>query len=63
MTRATATFSQRNLVRALKGAKAAGLEVDRVEILNDGRIIISIPRASDVPLNSYDAWKAKRDAS
>jgi hypothetical protein len=32
MTRGPLTFRQKDLVRALKGAKAAGIEVARVEI-------------------------------
>lgn len=63
MSRGSCTFKQQDLVRALKGARAAGLQVDRIEIEKDGKIIISTPRGSNTPLNSYDTWKAKRDAS
>lgn len=40
MGRGPLTFRQQDLVRALKGAKAAGIEVARVEIEKDGKIVI-----------------------
>jgi hypothetical protein len=40
MARGTLTFRQRDLVRALKGAKAAGIEVAQVEIDKAGKIVI-----------------------
>jgi hypothetical protein len=63
MTRSPSPFKQQVLVRALKGAKAAGIEVARIEIDKDGKIVISTPRAPAAPNNPYDAWRAKQDAS
>ena len=43
MANARATFKQAGLTRAAKGLAAAGLEVERVEIDREGKIVI-IPR-------------------
>ena len=40
MARGPLTFRQQDLVRALKGAKAAGIDVARVEIDKSGKIVI-----------------------
>ena len=42
MARGPQTFKQRDLVRAIKGAKAAGVQVAKVEIDKDGKIAITI---------------------
>ena len=42
--RRPATFRQSDLVRALKAARAAGVEVDRVEIGPDGRMVVVLSR-------------------
>jgi len=42
MARGPLTFRQRDLVRALKGAKAAGLEVSKLEIDTNGKIVVII---------------------
>jgi hypothetical protein len=34
------TFRQSNLTRALKGTRAAGIDVERIEIDKDGKIVI-----------------------
>jgi len=44
MGRGPLTFRQQDLVRAIKGAKAAGLEVSKVEIDNNGKIVVIIGR-------------------
>lgn len=51
MGRAAATFKQSDLTRALKGAKAAGVAVARVEVGTDGKIIIVVgePAPGDAP--------------
>jgi hypothetical protein len=48
MARGPLTFRQRDLVRALKGARAVGLEISRVEIDKDGKIVVIIGK-SDSP--------------
>lgn len=45
MARGSLTFRQRDLVRALKGARAAGLEVLKVEIDKDGKIVVIIGKS------------------
>jgi hypothetical protein len=52
MARAPSKFRQRDATRALRAAKAAGIEVGRFEISADGRIII-IP-AGDTALAATD---------
>jgi len=49
MARAPLTFRQCDLERAIKGAKAAGLEISKVEIDKSGKIIVIIgkPDTSD----------------
>ena len=64
-----AKFRQVDLTRALKAAKAAGMEVSRYEIDVDGRIVIfnevghipTVAEKSVVP-SDYELWKAKRNA-
>jgi len=46
----------------LKGARAAGIEVSRIEVDKDGKIIVSTTSAEAASMNAYDAWKAKQDA-
>ncbi len=38
------SFKQIDVTRAIRGARAAGVEVDRVEVLSDGRMIVQIAR-------------------
>jgi hypothetical protein len=42
MARGSLPFRQRDLVRALKGTKAAGLEVAKIEIDKNGKIVVII---------------------
>ncbi len=56
-----ARFKQSDLVRALKGAKTAGLNIARVEIDPAGKIVML---ADDRPMKAepaspFDEWKAK----
>lgn len=57
MANRPAPFRQADISRALKGAKAAGFAVGRVEISTDGRIVI-LPLAAtaieDEPGNAWD---------
>jgi hypothetical protein len=47
MARGLLTFRQRDLVRALKGTKAAGLDVSKVEIDKDGKIVVIIGKPEE----------------
>jgi len=53
MARGSQTFRQRDLVRALRSAKAAGLEISKVEIERDGKIIVIIGK-SDTPRDARE---------
>lgn len=60
MSRTVATFKHADLVRAVKAARAAGLEVTRTEIAPDGRIVLvhKADASAQVSASPYDAWKA-----
>jgi hypothetical protein len=47
LSRRTATFRQTDLTRALRGARAAGVEIDRIEIDKDGRIIVIAAKSTE----------------
>lgn len=51
-----APFRQVDLARALKAAASAGLEVGRVEIDRDGKIVIVTAREAPSPQNDLDRW-------
>jgi hypothetical protein len=40
MTRAPSTFRQQDITKAVKGATKAGMNIARIEIAKDGRIVI-----------------------
>jgi hypothetical protein len=59
MARGACTFKQQDVTRALKGAKAAGLDVARVKINPDGSIVIDADTVKAIePSNAFDNWKA-----
>ena len=63
MPRGPVAFKQADVSRAVKGVKAAGVPVGRVEILPDGRIIVCSEAATaPAPETAFDQWRAKRDA-
>ena len=47
MARGPLSFRQRDLARALKGTKAAGLEISKVEIDKDGKIVVIIAQSHE----------------
>lgn len=49
MSRTPARFKQADLTRAVKAARAAGLEVTRTEITKDGRIVLVHTSVADEP--------------
>ena len=64
MTRRTCAFTKADLRRAIKGIQGAGVEVSRIEIQPDGKIVVVTERdcLSDKP-NELDGWMAKRARS
>jgi hypothetical protein len=57
---------QRDVCAAVKGAVAAGVEVARVEVDKDGRIIIIAGKSSEestTVANALDAWMANNARS
>ena len=65
MSRGAAKFTQADVRRALKGAQDAGFDVGVIEIRPDGVMQImrqTQPSASTVPIDPFEAWRARRDA-
>jgi len=60
MARAPSTFRQADVTRALRAAQKAGVEISRVEISRDGKIVIvtaAHPAVQD-DLTPLDTWMA-----
>jgi hypothetical protein len=53
------TFKQADLTRALRAARKAGAEVERVEIGRDGRIVLVLKNGDEVSPedNEWDEWR------
>lgn len=54
MSRGPQKFTQRDVVRAIKAARAAGLDVGGFEIGADGRIKVMVGRATEQPAQPCD---------
>jgi len=63
MVRKTVRFTSADLTRALKAVKTAGLNITRIEIESDGKIVI-ITGAGEVSdgARAIEEWRAKRRA-
>jgi hypothetical protein len=55
MGRQPCTFRQRDVAAAIKAARAAGVEVARVEVAKDGTIKIVAGKAENEISNPWDA--------
>ena len=55
MARAPSTFRQKDVTRALRAAKAAGVEIVRVEIDPNGKIII-VTTCETVERREENSW-------
>jgi hypothetical protein len=57
MARAPSTFRQNDVTRAIKATKAAGVDIARIEIAKDGRIIIITPvEAAQIGAEEENSW-------
>lgn len=54
--------TQAAIARAVKGVRAAGLTVGRIEIEGDRIVVYSSEDARPEPASELDAWRAKRNA-
>ena len=54
MARAPSTFRQQDVTRAIRAAIAAGVDIARIEVAKDGRIIIVTAEAE--PQKSENEW-------
>lgn len=62
MARRPIAFTQSDVVRAIRAAQVAGLNVGRVDISPDGGITVSTaPEVVPKPVSEIEAWKARRD--
>jgi hypothetical protein len=54
-----ATFKETDLTRALRAARKAGADVERVEIGRDGRIVLVLKNGDKVfpESNEWDEWR------
>ncbi len=50
MARGRCTFKQKDATRAARAAIAAGLEVQRIEIEKDGKIVVVIGKSQESPV-------------
>jgi hypothetical protein len=55
MSRAPSTFRQQDVTRAVKAVRCAGVDIVRVEIAKDGRIII-VTAADTEPKAEANEW-------
>jgi hypothetical protein len=51
MGRGPCTFRQKDVTRALKAARAAGVEVAKVEIDKDGKIVVVAGKPTEMAVN------------
>ena len=56
MARAPLKFKQTDVARAVKGAKAGGFDVGRIEIASDGRIVMFDHGDASQPVAKSNAW-------
>ena len=54
MARAPSTFRQQDVTRAVKAVTAAGVDIARVEIARDGRIVIITAEAQPAVQDDLD---------
>lgn len=55
-------FTQSDVTRAIKAAKAAGMTVTRCEISADGSIVLTDAPIAPPAQDAFATWKAKRES-
>ena len=57
-------FKQRDVTRAAKAARAAGLGIAKIEISREGSIIVvpGAPATEGENISELDSWRENRDA-
>lgn len=63
MARQPLRFRETDVQRAVKAARAVGLEPSRMEIAPDGTIRLDFGKDAPADLQPFDAWRTKRAAS
>jgi hypothetical protein len=58
MSRAPSTFRQRDVTKAVKAVVAAGIEVTRVEIDAEGKIIVVAGKSQEMEGKGGNEWDA-----
>ena len=61
-SRTTPSFRQVDVARALKGARAGGLSIGRVEIDPAGKIVLFTKSEPSEPLSPLEKWKQDHGA-
>jgi imidazolonepropionase-like amidohydrolase len=56
MARANCTFRQRDVTAAVKAARAAGVEVARIEVDKDGKIVVIAGKPLEQPGKQTNEW-------
>ena len=56
MSKAAAKFRKVDVTRAIAGAQAAGISVQRIEITPDGAIVLGAGAADAASVNPLDDW-------
>jgi hypothetical protein len=56
MGRGSCTFKEVDLIRALKAAKKAGVDVARAEVARDGKIVLVLNRDEAQPSSEHNEW-------
>jgi hypothetical protein len=54
MSRGPSTFRQQDVTRALRATEAAGIEIERVEIGKDGKIVVFAGKPKEAADDSKD---------
>ena len=50
------TFQEADLIRAFKAAQKAGVDVARVEVARDGKIVLVLNRDEAQPNSEHNEW-------